>query len=662
MNVTFLFITSSLLLGAPNPVLPGVADAGVFRHAGTYYIMGVGTSGGVYTSEDLVHWSGPVQAFSMKNAWAIGPAATDDNIHACDMVLHNGVFHLYWSVNNGDLRQIGHAVADAPTGPFLEPITDSPFDGRIDPQCFQDDDGRYYFYTVKFLTGNIIFGQPMTGPQTLSGASWFLLIPRFNTWETADTPATFINEGPFVVRYRQRYYMIYNANHTGGEYGNYALGVAESETPLGFNNATKYDFPVLRSNRDFKYAGVEPDPALPLVKNCGQPNLVRGPNGIEWWLVYFADREHRAQYIDRAHFFGRELFLEGPTTADTPGYHPVPALPSFRDLFEREDTLDAGWDSEGPWRIDEGALHAPEDIPVAVARARLPESRHYIIETTLRYHGNGNGRFGVVAWDDGRGSRALIGLDRVQNAAFRLAIQGRHKREWSVPLPPGFNWDGPHTLRIENNAGNLTVYLGPLLLDRLGGRIRSDAPGSTGLFAEGCSPAFDSFSCTRGWDEYGRAFRGWSGPAGHLHPGSARGLVLRPGQSVFKGDALRHYEFSTQIQEKGTGGLYPVYVDEANFLRVVPVSGFTEIKVTGMHRGEAIPERVFPVRPRVHRAHGASGNGNHLRAVKLADRVVLFVEGLELGEIEGSWQDSRVGLFAAGDSCTFDGLTLFELP
>ena len=40
MNV-FLIITSSLLLGAPNPVLPGVADVGVFRHAGVYYLMGV---------------------------------------------------------------------------------------------------------------------------------------------------------------------------------------------------------------------------------------------------------------------------------------------------------------------------------------------------------------------------------------------------------------------------------------------------------------------------------------------------------------------------------------------------------------------------------------------------------------------------------------------
>ena len=96
----------------------------------------------MYTSRDLVHWSGPEHAFSMNNAWASGPAAEDREIHACDLVLHNGTFHLYWSVNHGPLRQIGHAVADTPLGPYREPVPEVPFDGRIDPQCFQDEDGR----------------------------------------------------------------------------------------------------------------------------------------------------------------------------------------------------------------------------------------------------------------------------------------------------------------------------------------------------------------------------------------------------------------------------------------------------------------------------------------------------------------------------------------
>ena len=659
MNV-FLIITSSLLLGAPNPVLPGVADVGVFRHAGVYYLMGVGTSGGVYTSDDLVHWSGPVHAFSMNNAWTSGPSAADTEIHACDTVLHNGLFHLYWSVNHGPLRQIGHAVADTPLGPYHEPVTDAPFDGRIDPQCFQDDDGRLYFYTVKFTLGNVIHGQPMDRSGRLTGRPKPLLTALPNTWETLDTPPTTVNEGPFVLKYRNRYYMIYNANHTGRRFGNYALGLAEADTPLGFNNPSKYDFPVLRSNRDPIHENVQIDATVPLVKNCGQPNLVRGPNGMEWWLVCFADMEHRAQHIDRVHFFGRELFIEGPTTGDTPGYHPPPALPSFPDLFEGEGNPGAHWQTEGLWQVQAGLLTASADAQSAVAKADVPSSRYYVLETTLRHH-TGEGRFGVLAWDNGKGSRVLVGLDRKNNRAFRTLLQGGHHRERSSALPDDFNWAGPHTLRIEKNGDALTVYLGPVLLDSLSGHIPTDSPGQPDLFAENCSASFDNFVFTRGWDESADAMRNWETLSGHRKSGGTKGIVLRGDQAVFKGDALGLYEFSAQFLG-GPGGVYPVYVDDANYLRVSVNPEFTQVTASGKCAGVPIAEQRFEVHPRLHRAHPASGNGNNLRAVKLADRVVLFAEGLELGAVPGTWPDSRIGLFSEEAPCTFTAATVYELP
>ena len=628
---------------------------------GLFYIMGVGTSGGVYTSEDLVHWTGPVHVFSMNNTWTSGPSAADTEIHACDTVLHKGLFHLYWSVNHGPLRQIGHAVADTPLGPYREPVIEVPFDGRIDPQCFQDDDGNLYFYTVKFFMSNLIFGQPLSSPSALKEGFSLLLIPRFKTWETADTPITFINEGPYVTKYRNYYYMIYNANHTGFEFGNYALGVAEADTPLGFNNPSKYDFPVLRTNRDPKHEQVQVDATIPLVKNCGQPNLVRGPNGMEWWLVYFADMEHRAQHIDRAHFFGRELYIEGPTTADTPGYHPPPALPSLRDLFESNGDPGPDWQTEGLWQKQSGLLSASADRLPAVARARVPESRFYILETVLRHH-SGDGRLGVLAWDDGEDSKVLVGLDRKNNRAFLTLLQGRHKRERSSPLPDDFNWAGPHALRIEKNGDDLKVHLGPVLLDKLGGRIPADTPGQPGLFAENCSAAFDSFVFTRGWDEFTDGIQGWESASGRSKSGGTEGLILRRSQSVFKGDALGQYEFSAQVLPGGTGGLYPVYIDDANYLRVSVNRDFSRISVSGKSAKVPIADQDFVVRPRLHRAHTPSENGNNLRAVKLADRVLLFAEGLEVGEVKGAWPDSRVGLFAEDAPCTFTAVTVHELP
>ena len=58
-----------------------------------------------------------------------------------------------------------------------------------------------------------------------------------------------VAEGPWVMKYRDRYYMMYNANHTSTEWGNYQLGVAEADFPLGFQNGNKYSYPVVGCNQ-----------------------------------------------------------------------------------------------------------------------------------------------------------------------------------------------------------------------------------------------------------------------------------------------------------------------------------------------------------------------------------------------------------------------------
>ena len=70
-----------------NPVLPGVADAGVMKYNGKYYIGGVRTNGDFYVSDDLVHWGKPIHVVSMDNDWTRGSGAGNDQIHANDYVL-----------------------------------------------------------------------------------------------------------------------------------------------------------------------------------------------------------------------------------------------------------------------------------------------------------------------------------------------------------------------------------------------------------------------------------------------------------------------------------------------------------------------------------------------------------------------------------------------
>jgi hypothetical protein len=668
MHIALTLAAAFLALSAPNPVLPGVADAGVLRHAGRYYIMGVGTSGGVHVSKDLVHWSGPVHAFSMQNAWATGDAGADREIHACDFLLHDGQFHLHWSVNHGALRQIGHAVASAPAGPYLEPVRERPLDGRIDPQCFRDDDGSLYLYTVKFEMGNFLWGQPMADPGRLTGEATRMLWPLHRTWETLDGAKgmpTFINEGPFVVKYRERYYLMYNANHTGGEYGNYALGVAETDGPLRFNNRDKYPFPVLRSNRDPRHVGVEPSTDLPEIKNCGQPNLVRGPNGLDWWLVYFADQQgRRAQYIDRAHIFGRELYVEGPTSAETPGYHPSPSMPTFLDTFEAVSNLADRWQLPEGARGEADQLHLASAGGMQQAMPKIPAARSYVLETVLTFDGQQGGRAGVVAWKGAEDTAVYLLLDRAAQT-FGVVVQAQGEETVRVlPQPGEFVWTGPHALRVENNAGSFVALLDGVryevgtLTDKMKG------PGVAGLVAEGCTVAFDSFQLTRGWDESGVDIRGWRQADGTAHPADSTrpGLTLPAGTLLQKGDPLAQYEFSLQVHAGAAISVYPVYADAANQVRVGVDAAFTGLQVTGMRDGVALPETRYPIHPRVHRAHSAESNGNHLRMIKRHDRVLLFAEGLLVGEIEGAWPDSNVALLGEAEGARVDHLTLFEMP
>lgn len=58
-----------------NPILPGVADAGIVKYNGKYYIGGVHTNGDFYISDDLVHWGKPVHVVSTFGLYAENTSA-----------------------------------------------------------------------------------------------------------------------------------------------------------------------------------------------------------------------------------------------------------------------------------------------------------------------------------------------------------------------------------------------------------------------------------------------------------------------------------------------------------------------------------------------------------------------------------------------------------
>lgn len=728
-TISVLFILYICLLqglfaqNIPNPVLPGVADAGVIRYAGKYYIGGVGTNGSFYVSDDLVHWEGPVHVFSMDNNWKQSLGVGDNQIHANDMMYLNGKFHLYWSVNywgrDKHAVHIAHAESDKITGPYVEPDKDNWMDNRIDPKVFKDDDGKLYMYMVRFTDGNTIWVRPMQDAATFSGDPVCLFASLPGTWERMDNR---VAEGPWVWKYRNRYYMMYNANHTGSEWGNYQLGIAEADSPLSFHNGNKYAYPVLLSNQvglEEKYVDLlrygpvynplfsytvdapagnwkevsyndtgwkkgkagfiareikgsttrrmgtlwntpaiylrkiffadkdfmgnlalrvthEGDTKIYLNGTCiynksgadyrilnldetqlqslkagenmlavesakgpsgnyidvslfdlkkekaddilytpGQPNVLRGPNGFEWWLVYMANknREPRGQYINRIHFFDKTCYAEGITGKNTKGYHPVPTRPTFAKAVEDSRS----W--KDTWKLLE--TRPAED---------------YYFEVTL----NATAQAGIIAWWKNKDNWVKIGLDAAtQTWYFKTSTAGKISK-YSYPLPEDFRFQVAHSFVVERNGNKFCIRLDEIPAPGKAEFVTDiEERGLPGLFTEEGNATFNGIIYTIGWDEWDENINGWSmASAGNDFVVNPEGLKVTGENEldILKGDKLLQYEYSLQITqpaEKGMAGIYAAYVDEHNYVKVVFDYANKNLQAVAVKRGKEIKRKTY---------------------------------------------------------------------
>jgi len=930
LAVAVSFLLSALinfsLYAQSNPVVEGVADAGVINFNGKYYMAGVATNGGFYVSDDLIKWTGPVHVFSMDNDWTRGKPFGDNQIHAADIHYWNGKFHFYWSVNYWGLKnmtvQVGHAVADNILGPYTEPVKKTWFDSRIDANLFINTDSTFYFYTVKFTDGNTIWGQPMADPWTLKGNPKYMFNSLPETWERYDNN---VNEGPWVMKYRSKYYLMYNANHTSNQYGNYALGVAEADDPLGFNSGNKYPYPVVQQNltdnpdemryfftsslknfTGWKYtfekpgddwanasftdsgwqtgekgfgnqlyvggtvirrqtiwnsddiwvrkqftmtqapslylqllvnhggptevyidgqlvynstatdyatinlksdiiqklktgshtiavhskkgrraANVDIDLIDPLTKpgddillNPGQPNILKGPNGFEWWLVYFAIKNggRRGQFVNRVLFNDHELTVDGPTGSKTPGYHPNPALPVFGDGFDDEKALNTKWDIKaGKWLLQNSELKQSDATSKTTAMIKSHKANNYLFKIGVKNDATLKGNSGIVAYYANPSNFLEVGINAKENAWYSRLVKDGKESVKKNKLSTEFNFNVYHSLSVYKNAGRFDVLIDD---NPAPGSNQINAafamPGIPGLFTQNSNATFDGAIYNPGWDEYNSTITGWGNAtngekASGVWAASKSGLVQSAKQgtfSAFKGDLLNQYEFGTQVYlnsdaqlGKGIAGIYPVYIDKDNYVQtgidlaagnlvisektkgiasntIIPlkrkvvkypdpkfgdglekfyqlkkntelssleivksvydkgnfeINQFDSLKVFYRNNGEWQP-LDFKVVARDDQAvnkigfdkitadairlvSAAADNSVHvyklyvteektsdynLRAVKLSDRLILFLDGKQVTEINKSWPAAQVGLFGKDIPVTYNGLTLFE--
>jgi len=346
-----------------NPLGVSFGDPYVLRADGKYYMYGTGGGAkngfAAYSSTDLVNWKNEGQVYyaGNRNGWSDSTAAWNGAYWAPEVYAYKGKFYLFYSAQwkqnpTHELEnfRIGVAVADSPTGPFID-LTNKPvFDPGypvIDANVLFDQNGKIYLYYSRCCYKHAVESEVATwakqkGWYDRIEESWVYgveLKPDFSgvigepvlqlrppvkmddkqaEWESRSVTSKEVNrrwtEGSCIFKKGDTYYMMYSANYFGGK--NYAVGYATSKHPLGpFTKAANN--PVLQKNTEL--GGV--------VTGTGHNSVTYSPDGKEMLCVYHARTtttgDDRVVFIDRMKVLkDGKLVVEGPTTVPqaVPGY------------------------------------------------------------------------------------------------------------------------------------------------------------------------------------------------------------------------------------------------------------------------------------------------------------------------------------------------------
>jgi beta-xylosidase len=314
-----------------------------------------GTGGGAkdgfpaYSSNDLVNWKHEGQVFkgNTGDSWSL------HSFWAPEVYKVNGKYYMFYSAqwkqnptNELENFRIGVAVSDKPTGRFVDLHNKPLFDPGypiIDANVFFNDDGRAYLYYSRCcykhpVKSEVADWAKQKGWYDEIEESWVYgieLKPDFSgtigegvmllrppvkmddkqvEWESRSVTSKEVNrrwtEGSYTFKHSGKYYMMYSANHFGGE--NYAVGYATATHPLGpYQKAANN--PGLQKNTT--EGGI--------VTGTGNNSITWSPDKKEMFCVYHgrtsATGNNRVVFIDRMKIESDgKLVVMGPNTNQQP--------------------------------------------------------------------------------------------------------------------------------------------------------------------------------------------------------------------------------------------------------------------------------------------------------------------------------------------------------
>ncbi len=354
-----------------------------------------------------------------------------------------------------------------------------------------------------------------------------------------------------------------------------------------------------------------------VVTGPSQPNVFTALNGFERWISYKANYNggvDGGQGIDRIYFAGDELMIDGPTTADMPGYHPDPGRPSWSAMFtgQADGAIPARYQvPSGRWAIRGEALAQEDSTDAAACILPTPPRRHFLLEAWIRFASAGERSAGLYVSYVDAGNHHRILVDRSARTWTSTMTIGGTAQTTTQPLPASFRFKDEHpdvagypeifhALKIIKNGGFVDVHLDDIRLTSE--RIRSpfDA-GSTGLATDRASVQFDSIIFTAGFDDahalatdWGASLSGSTATGAWTVDGRGLGVVAGAGAGearTIKGDRLAGYEWNVSIAADGPlaanacVGTYVDFRDDANFTRVAIDHASRSLVVTERRSG-----------------------------------------------------------------------------
>lgn len=287
-----------------NPIIPDFhADPEILysEKTGRFYIYpttdgypGWGSSTfNVFSSPDLVNWTneGEILDLSTNNvSWATGNAWAPTIIEK--KVNNNYKYFFYFSGNAGN-KNIGVAVANDPSGPFID--SGSPLISQLPSGASSGQ-----------LIDGSVFTDPQSGKNYLYYGNGFMAVAELNEDMTYIKPNTTsiitpsggnlntyaYREGTNVFYHNGLYYFLWSVDDTGS--ANYHVAYGTAISPTGPINVANQPIVIIQDPTNKIYG-------------TGHNSIIKIPGRDEWYIVY-----HRinANYINSDSGTHREICID----------------------------------------------------------------------------------------------------------------------------------------------------------------------------------------------------------------------------------------------------------------------------------------------------------------------------------------------------------------